>query len=115
VIVRTDGSEYFLLENRLRKGFDASLPADGLLIWRVLPQNSIQKVFLEEAHGVEGPTGPRVLPGAVPFPSPANNSFTPYTTPSSKSTLGGGFDVFVTNVRRLHDGRVSFHIGYEFQ
>jgi M6 family metalloprotease-like protein len=115
VIVRTDGSEYFLLENRHRKGFDASLPADGLLIWRVLPQNSIQKVFLEEAHGVEGPTGPRVLSGAVPFPSPANNSFTPYTTPSSKSTLGGGFDVFVTNVRRLPDGRVTFHIGYEFQ
>ncbi len=32
ILVRPDGSEYFLLENRKKKGFDASLPADGLLI-----------------------------------------------------------------------------------
>jgi hypothetical protein len=115
VIVRTDASEYFLLENRQRKGFDSSLPADGLLVWRVMPQNTIQKVYLEESHGVEGPNGPRIYTGAVPFPSPANNAFTPFTTPSSKSQLGGGMDVFVTNIRRLPDGRVTFHIGYEFQ
>ncbi|HYV37160.1 MAG TPA: M6 family metalloprotease domain-containing protein, partial [Gemmataceae bacterium] len=36
VLARADGSEYFLLENRKKKGFDASLPAEGLLIWRVV-------------------------------------------------------------------------------
>jgi M6 family metalloprotease-like protein len=115
VIVRPDGSEYFLLENRQRKGFDASLPADGLLVWRVMPGNQTQKVYLEESHGVEGPSGPRLFPGAVPFPSPANTAFTPFTTPSSKSQLGGGLDVYITNIRRLPDGRVTFHIGYEYQ
>ncbi len=113
--VRPDGSEYFLLENRRKTGFDASLPAEGLLIWRVIPGNSAQRVFLEEAHGVAGPTGPRVYAGAVPFPSPANANFTPTTTPSSKSTLGGGTDVYITNIRRLPDGRVTFGVGYEYQ
>ena len=115
VPIKADGSEYLLLENRQKKGFDKELPAEGLLIWRVMPGNNTQKVFLEEAHGVEGPAGPRSFPGAVPFPSPANDSFTPYTTPSSKSQTGGGYEVYITSVRRLPDGRVSFHIGYEYQ
>ncbi|MGL6072569.1 MAG: M6 family metalloprotease domain-containing protein [Fimbriiglobus sp.] len=115
VLLRADGTEYFLLENRRKKGFDSDLPAEGLLIWRVMPNNATQRVFLEEAHGVEGQTGPRVYLGAVPFPSPANTSFTPTTTPSSKSQLGGGWDVHITNIRRLPDGRVTFHIGYEYQ
>lgn len=117
VLARADGSEYFLLENRQQKGFDKDLPAGGLLIWRVIPGGSrgTQQVFLEEAHGVEGPSGPRVYSGAVPFPSPANHSFTPFTTPSSKSKLGSGLDVNITNIRRLPDGRIIFHIGYEYQ
>ena len=31
----TGTGEYFLLENRRRKGYDGSLPGDGLLIWHV--------------------------------------------------------------------------------
>jgi len=115
VPLKADGSEYLLLENRNKKGWDANLPAEGLLVWRVIPGHGTQKVYLEESHGVAGPSGPRVNAGAVPFPSPANDSFTPYTTPSSKATTGGGFDVFVTNVRRLPDGRITFHLGYEYQ
>lgn len=110
VLVRRDGSEYFLLENRRRKGFDASLPAEGLLIWRVVGNRPI----LEESHGVEGPAGPRVFQNAVPFPSPSNDAFTPYTTPSSRSQLGGGLPVYITNIRKLSDGRITFHIGYEY-
>lgn len=113
--IRQDGSEYLLLENRQKKGFDSDLPAEGLLIWRVMPNHPTQKVFLEEAHGVEGPSGPNLFPGAVPFPSPANGSFTPQTTPSSRSQLGGGYDVYITNLKRLPDGRIAFQIGYEFQ
>jgi M6 family metalloprotease-like protein len=113
--IRQDGSEYLLLENRKKQGFDSELPAEGLLIWRVIPGNRQQKVYLEEAHGVEGSSGPRMFPGAVPFPSPANNSFTPQTTPSSRSLLGGGYDVYITNVKRLPDGRIAFQIGYEYQ
>jgi hypothetical protein len=111
VLARPDGSEYFLLENRRKKGFDQSLPGEGLLIWRVLNNRPI----LEESHGVLGPSGPRVNSTSVPYPSPANDAFTPYTTPSSRSQLGGGLPVHITNIRELPDGRISFHIGYEYQ
>jgi hypothetical protein len=110
VLVRPDASEYLLLENRAKKGFDQSLPADGLLIWRVVQRRPI----LEESHGVDGPAGPRAFMSSVPYPSLANHSFTPYTVPSSRAQLGGGLPVYITNIRRLADGRVAFEIGYEY-
>ena len=111
VLVKRDGSEYLLLENRCKAGFDLDLPAEGLLIWRVVGNRPI----LEESHGVDGPSGPRMFMNWVPYPSKANNAFTPFTTPSSKSQLGGGLPVHITNIRRLEDGRITFQIGYEFQ
>jgi hypothetical protein len=111
VLLRPDGSEYLLLENRRKKGFDQSLPAEGLLIWRVVGNWP----FLQESHGVEGPSGPRVFLNQVPYPSSANDSYTPYTTPSSRSQLGDGLPVHITNICRLSDGRVAFQIGYEYQ
>ncbi|MCI0457017.1 MAG: M6 family metalloprotease domain-containing protein [Gemmataceae bacterium] len=110
VLVRLDGTEYFLLENRTAKGFDASLPAHGLLVWRVVRGRPI----LEESHGVTGPTGPRVHLSSVPYPSKSNNAFTPSTTPSSVSVAGGGLPVHVTNIRRLSDGRITLFLGYEY-
>jgi len=111
VLARPDGSEYFLLENRKKKGFDSNLPAEGLLVWRVIGDRPI----LEESHGVAGPSGPNRFLDSVPFPSPANDAFTPYTMPSSRSQLPGGMSVSITNIRRLPDGKVTFHIGYEYQ
>jgi M6 family metalloprotease-like protein len=110
ILVRPDGSEYFLLENRRRKGFDADLPGEGLLIWRVVNDRPI----LEEAHGVEGPAGPTAHLSSVPFPIATAKAFTPETTPSSRSPLGGGLPVHITEIRRLPDGLVAFSIGYEF-
>ena len=110
VLVRADGSEYFLLENRRKRGFDADLPGEGLLIWRVVNDRPI----LEEAHGVEGPAGPTVHLSSVPFPIPTAKSFTPDTTPSSRSPMGGGLPVHISEIRRLPDGRIAFNIGYEF-
>lgn len=115
--LRTDGTEYLLLENRRKKGWDSGLPAEGLLIWRVLPGSGrdSQPIFLEESHGIEGRGGPGSATGSVPFPSPSNDSFTPFTTPSSKPKRGGGLDVYVTNITRHPDGRITFHVGYEYQ
>jgi len=109
--VRPDNSEYFLLEVRKKMGWDERLPGEGLLVWRVVNNRPI----LEESHGVEGARGPNVFLNSVPFPSTANDSFTPYTTPSSKSQLGGGMPLYITNITRLPDGRVTFHIGYDYQ
>ncbi|MBI5802788.1 MAG: M6 family metalloprotease domain-containing protein [Verrucomicrobia bacterium] len=111
VLIRPDGSEYLLLENRRKTGFDGSLPDEGLLIWRVIGN----RVILEESHGVDGPSGPRIFLTDVPYPSAANDAYTPFTTPSSRSLLGGGLPVHLTNIRQHPDGRVSFHLGYEYQ
>jgi M6 family metalloprotease-like protein len=110
VLVRPDGSEYLLLENRTTKGFDRDLPGEGLLIWRVVDGQPV----LEESHGIGGPEGPNRFLGSVPYPSRANTAFTPATTPSSKSPRGGGLPVHITNIRRLPDGRVTFFVGYEY-
>jgi M6 family metalloprotease-like protein len=111
VLVRPDGSEYLLLENRRKTGFDRDLPAEGLLIWRVVRG----RVMIEESHGIDGPSGPGVFLSAIPYPSAANDSFTPMTTPSSRSQLGGGLPVHITNIRRMTDGRISFTIGVEYE
>lgn len=110
VLVRPDGSEYFLLENRRKKLFDSDLPGEGLLIWRVIND----RPTLEEAHGVEGPSGPTVHSSSVPFPIASSKSFTPDTTPSSKSPQGGGLPVHISEIKRLPDGRIAFSVGYEF-
>jgi len=109
--VRPDGSEYFLLEVRKKTGFDARLRGEGLLIWRVVRG----RPFLEESTGVAGPAGPRVFVSSVPYPSASNQAFTPLTTPSSKALLGGGLPVYLTEITRLPDGRVTFRIGYATQ
>ena len=93
-----------------KKGFDTSLPAEGLLIWRVVGNRPI----LEESHGVEGPAGPRMFLDKVPYPTVCNDAFTPFTMPSSRSQLGGGLPVYITNITKLADGRISFQIGYEY-
>lgn len=111
VLIRPDGSEYLLLENRRKVGFDASLPAEGLLIWHIVGNRPV----LQESHGVDGPAGPRSYVSMVPYPSESNTMFTPFTTPSSKSQLGGGLPVYITNIRQLPDGRITFYIGYQFQ
>ena len=111
ILIRPDGTEYLLLENRKKTGFDESLLGEGLLIWRV----SNNRPMLEESHGVDGPNGPMVYLSSVPYPSLANNAFTPYTTPSSRSILGGGLPVYLTNIKKLPDGRITFYVGYEFQ
>lgn len=110
ILIRPDGSEYLLLENRVKKSFDRDLPAEGLLIWRIVDNRPV----LEESHGISGPEGPTRFLGSVPYPSGANNAYTPYTTPSSRSLKGGGLPVYITNITRLPDGRVTFYLGYEF-
>jgi M6 family metalloprotease-like protein len=111
VLVRRDGSEYFLLENRQQRDFDTGLPAAGLLIWRVVGNHPI----LEESHGIEGPLGPRVFLNSIPFPSAASHAFTPDTHPSSRSLLGGGLPVHINEIRQFPDGRITFTIGHSYQ
>jgi M6 family metalloprotease-like protein len=110
VLIRANGSEYLLLEDRRKTGFDTDLPGEGLLVWHV----TNNRPFLVESHGISGPVGPRAYPQDVPFPSSANHALTPYTTPSSRSQLGGGLPVFISEIQRRPDGRITFAVGYVY-
>ena len=110
VLLRRDGCEYLLLENRQKKGFDQGLPADGLLIWHVVGNRPI----LEESHGVEGPSGPRVFLNAVPYPSPR-------MTPSRRTrrrragrSSAGRRSTSPTSAA-CPTAAITFQIGYEYE
>ena len=66
-------------------------------------------------HGIAGPIGPNVHRASIPYPSGSNDAFTPYTTPSSRSQLGGGLPVWITDIDKLPDGKIGFRIGYEYE
>ena len=87
------------------------LPADGGV--QEVHEAEALRGHAEDLGAHEGPLGPRSYLKMVPFPSNANHAFTPYTTPSSRPQLGGGTPVFITDIEKLPDGRVSFRIGYE--
>jgi immune inhibitor A len=98
--------EFFLVENRQRTGFDANLPADGLLVWHVDTsiagnQNEAHpKVALQQAdarrdlelRANRGDDGD-------PYPGSADaRRFEKDTTPSSRSYAGTDTCVAITEV-----------------
>lgn len=102
----TGGSEYFLLENRQKVGFDRDLPGDGLCIYHV--DESITS-NTNEAHpwvGLEQADGLRQLEQGLnrgdagdPYPGTSNNTaFTSTSTPNSKSYAGTDTCVSVTAI-----------------
>ena len=97
--------EYYILENRQKKGFDQSIPGNGLLIYHVsvtdadIRNNNVnsrhpQKVYPVCASASSNPTGTPSSYGNInssgcPFPgSSGNKSFTDYTIPSATAWNG---------------------------
>jgi M6 family metalloprotease-like protein len=114
-----DGSEYFLVENRQKTGFDSALPGEGLLIYHVnegSPNNDAEwcpgdpatphyKVALEQADGefeLEGCyASPDKGDGEDPFPGPwwiDKRAFDDTTTPGSRDYEGNPTQVVVWNI-----------------
>jgi len=99
-------SEYFLVENRQQTGFDASLPAPGLLVWHIdesVSSNTNEahyKVALMQADGkrdmeLDHNRGD----GGDPYPgSSGNTAFTNTSTPNSKSYSGASTCVSITGI-----------------
>ena len=89
------GNEYFLVENRQKKGYDQYLPESGLLIWHI--DNSIssnsndsrRKVDLEQADGLRQlNTSTGRGDAGDPYPgSSGNKTFDGYSNPNSISYL----------------------------
>ncbi|MBL0285036.1 MAG: M6 family metalloprotease domain-containing protein [Zoogloea sp.] len=99
-------SEYFLVENRQKTGFDTSLPAGGLLIWHIddsVAGNTNEahyKVALMQADGkrdleLDHNRGD----GGDPYPgSSGNTTFNNTSTPNSQSYSGANTCVAVTGI-----------------
>ena len=112
-ISTADENEFFTLENRQQKGWDAYLPGKGLMIIHVAYDQSawdgnyvnggtIQRYDLMEADGTQGTDQATDL-----YPIPTNDMFTDYSTPSSMSWDNTPTEKGVTNIRD-NDGIISF-------
>ncbi len=114
------GPEYFLVENRQRSGFDAGLPADGLLVWHI---DEGQADNTNEDHykvGLVQADGERELElkqnrgdSGDPYPGSAGNeAFTSSSSPSSDSYAGRATCVSITEISAPADtmtASVSVH------
>jgi immune inhibitor A len=102
--------EYFLVENRQLTGYDAGLPACGLLVWHVDETrtssnlaNSVETrklVDLEEADGnYDLDNNTNRGDAGDPFPGSGNQtSFTSATSPNSNFYTFGSSGVAITNI-----------------
>lgn len=100
------GTQYWIVENRQRMGFDAALPGDGLLIWHIdesVGGNTNEwhpKVFLEQADGKFDLQNNRNSGDAAdPYP---NFGYAPNfhdkTTPNSKDYSSASTEVAVWDI-----------------
>lgn len=107
-------NEYFLLENRQQKGWDAYLPGHGMLVWHIdedetqwwgnSPNNnsSHQYVELERADG----TSSERDQSGDPFPGSDGVTVANFTDWDGKTIFG------FSNVAESN-GRISFHLNEE--
>lgn len=108
--LRVDDQQYFLLENRKKKGFDSYLPGEGLLILHVdegRTNNSDQNHYLVDIEQCDGKCdlNNNINHGdpGDPFPYGASCAFTATTVPSSKTYKGADSGLAVSNIKRSGD------------
>jgi M6 family metalloprotease-like protein len=107
----TTNNEYFLLENRQRTGWDAYIPASGMLIYHVdknysgwnngkVNANPAHRgLYIKQAGGSAGSNS--TTRTTDPYPSSGNAEFTDTSTPNSKSWAGSNTAKPITNI--VHD------------
>lgn len=118
-------SEYFLLENRQRIGFDESLPAGGLLIWHCDDNaennthpwwpgqgNLHNIVALEQADGdYDLEHNNNSGDGSDPFPGELwKTLFGDETSPDSRDYAGESTNITVTNIEQMEDFQMRLDI-----
>lgn len=109
-------NEYYLLENRQQRGWDAYIPGHGMLVWHidydaeVWQKNQVnnspshQRVDLVEADNM--PTD--ITRSGDPFPGTNNvTAFTSETTPAMTSWTSVRIDMPLTDIRE-QDGIITF-------
>lgn len=112
------GSEYFLIENRQRTGFDEHLPSGGLLILHVNDSEhdnshpGAYRVALEQADGNRDlEVGRNRGDDGDPYPGRTDNTtFDEASNPSSADALGRPTGVFVRKIA-VDDGSAECEVG----
>lgn len=102
----SNSDEYFLLEYRKKKGFDANLPSEGLLIYHIDDTKSSNSdeghylVAVEQADGkLDLETKRNTGDAGDPFPgSQSNTNFDSTSNPNSNGHTGADTKVSVTNI-----------------
>lgn len=125
-------NEYYLLENRQRKGFDVYLPSRGLAIWHINTNRA--RLLSEASNNVNNDTsqlgvglmqadGFRQLERNINrgdasdlYPQSSNQNFTPTTMPASNLHLKiNGVrqpsNVAITDIKQLADSSIVFEYG----
>jgi M6 family metalloprotease-like protein len=119
-------NEFFLIENRYKHKFDASLPGSGMIIYRVhstyssyVSNNKIntthpQRMYPVSANATMEPTSTPSSYGSInsstcAWPTASKTAFTDTSIPSSKSWLGANTAKPITGItRNATDKTVSF-------
>ncbi|MGM9868515.1 MAG: M6 family metalloprotease domain-containing protein [Sodaliphilus sp.] len=111
-------NEYFILETRKKEGWDAYLPGEGMLVWRVDSTNvdvwENNKVNCNPSHSyyqlLRAGTG-TTDSGSDPFPGTSSvTSITNTTTPNLCSWTGRRSNYEITDITRASTGEVTFHL-----
>lgn len=93
------GTEYFLVENRRRIGFDGGLPGEGLLIYHVDESRSSNNDRTRYLVGLEQADGLYQLEAFA-----GSGSFGDDGDPYTEATASGGFGRFTVPDSRSHSG-----------
>ncbi len=118
-VIRTPkDTEFFLVENRQKTGWDTYIPGHGMLVWHVDYNESVwnrnevnntpshQYVDIEEADGTQS-DGSRA---GDAFPGTSNKTeFTASTNPAMKTWNGTAIDVPLTDIAE-NGGNITFKI-----
>lgn len=126
IYTTTTANEYFVIENRQKKGFDIAIPGHGMLIYHIHanaggnymnasnaghPQQ-VYPVCASSAYKVPiadvASYGP-INSAGCPFPgSSGKTAFTDYTTPSALSWAGNNTGKAITDIAEDANGVISF-------
>lgn len=114
-------SQYYLLENRLKTGWDTYLPGNGLMIYHIDPTQSSnadenrRRVDIEQADGnldLNVDSGGNSGDNGDTYPGSSNNTeFSCGTNPNSNLYGGGNSNVRISNITRQNN-LISFDYGF---
>jgi len=114
-----NSKEYFIVEHRRKRNFDADLPGEGLLIWRIDESQSGNSnpnapfISLVQADGLDDLRTARNQGDASdPYTGSNNPSFGPNTKPNSLSRQGKPTNIRVSRIQKdpQESGAISFRV-----